>query len=310
MLKVGLVGVGGWGKNHARVLSELGVLAAICDKDLSRAMSFSKLYGVPAYGSVEDMIRSQQLHIADVCTPTTTHRQVAGILLESGIHVFIEKPLASTVQEGREIAELAKRKGLTVGVGYIERFNPAVAQLKKLVTEGSLGELLVAEFYRENRWSGVKDVGIIKDTSVHDIDTARHIFEEEPLQVFCRTGRILGPYEDFAVMMLGFKGHRTAILLTNWVTPKRERRLSAIFASGVVRLDFLTREVRVDTESGTESRMYESQEPLKLEISSFLRAVESGERPVVDAQDAIKTSMIAEAAVYSSSSGLPVNIQL
>lgn len=310
MLKVGLVGVGGWGKNHARVLSELGVLSAICDKDKERAERYAMTYSVPYYTSIDEMLSSEKLDVANICTPTTTHYSVAKKLLEAGLHLFIEKPIAATVKEGMEIAEIAKRTKKIVGVGYIERFNPAVIRFKEMLVKGELGELLVAEFYRENRWQGVKDVGILLDTTVHDIDTARYIFAEEPIQVFCRTGNVLGPHSDFAVLMLGFKDHRTAILITNWVTPKKERRLSAILTQAVVRLDFVTREVKVDTDTGTVTHVYESQEPLKLEISSFLEAVSKGSKPVVDAKEAIKTSIIAEAAEYSSKKGMPVSLEL
>jgi UDP-N-acetylglucosamine 3-dehydrogenase len=310
MLKVGLVGAGGWGKNHARVLSELGALAAICDVDITRAEEFGRKYNVPYYTSIDEMLSKEKIEVAHVCTPTTTHYSVSKKLLESGLHVFIEKPIAASVKEGMEIASLAEEKKRLVGVGYIERFNPAVIHLKEMIVQKQLGELLVAEFYRENRWAGVKDVGILLDTSVHDIDTARYIFSEEPYQVFCRTGKVLGEHDDFAVLMLSFKRSRTAILVTNWVTPKKERRLSAILTQGVVRLDFITREVKVDTDAGAETFQHQSQEPLKLEISSFLEAVSSGKKPAVDARDAIKTSIIAEAAAYSSRKGLPVNVEL
>lgn len=310
MVRIGLVGVGGWGKNHARVLHELGALAAICDLDAARAEEFGKMYNVPYYTSLDEMLSKEKMEAAHVCTPTTTHYSVAKKLLEAGMHIFVEKPLAASVKEGMEISKLAEDRRRIVAVGYIERFNPAVEKLKQIVTKKDLGELLVAEFHRENRWAGVKDVGILLDTSVHDIDTARYIFSEEPYQVFCRTGRVLGPHDDFAVIMLSFKGSRTAILVTNWVTPKKERRLSAILTQGVVRLDFVLREVRVDTDYGTETYQFQSQEPLMIEISSFIDAVKNNKRPVVDAKDAVKTSIIAEAAAYSSKKGLPVNIEL
>jgi UDP-N-acetylglucosamine 3-dehydrogenase len=310
MVRVALVGVGGWGKNHARVLSELGVLCAICDKDLQRAEQYAKKYSVPAYDDVEKLLSSETVQVANVCTPTTTHYDITKQLLEHGLDVFVEKPLAATVEEGRKIAEIAEQRKRIVGVGYIERFNPAVARLKKIVSESTLGELILAEFYRENRWGGVKDVGILRDTTVHDIDTARYIFGEEPVQVFCRTGSVMGPHEDFAVVMLGFKKHRTAILTTNWVTPRKERRLSAVFTSGVVSLDFVAQQVRIEKEDVTEIPRFQTQEPLLLELKSFIESVEKRVKPLVDAREALGTSIIAEAAAYSSKKGLPVALQI
>ncbi|MGA1975668.1 MAG: Gfo/Idh/MocA family oxidoreductase [Conexivisphaerales archaeon] len=310
MPSVGLVGLGGWGKNHARVLGELGVLNAVCDTDLARADFFAKRYGCPAFDSVERMLSSAQLDAVHVCTPTVTHAQVAKRLLESGLHIFVEKPLAATTAEGEMLASLADERKRILAVGFIERFNPVVAYLKDVVSKGSMGELLLAEFHRESRWGGVKDVGILKDTTVHDIDTARWIFAEEPVQVFARTGKVRGQFEDFAVVMLGFRGHRSAILTSNWVTPKKERMLEAVFTEGVVTINFVTQEVRLDREASAEIPRLQAQEPLSAEIKSFLECVEKGRKPLVDGWDAIKTSRIAEAASYSSEKGLPVYLQL
>jgi UDP-N-acetylglucosamine 3-dehydrogenase len=310
MPSVGLVGVGGWGKNHARVLGELGVLKAVCDIDKAKAESAAKGYGATAFATVDEMLSNVKLDAVHVCTPTVTHAEVAKKLLESGLHVFVEKPLAATVAEGEMLATLADQKKRLLAVGFIERFNPAVAFLKDLVSKGEMGELLLAEFHRESRWGGIKDVGILKDTTVHDIDTARWIFDEEPVQVFARTGRVRGDFEDFAVVVLGFKGHRSAILTSNWVTPKKERNLEAVFTEGVVTLNFVTQEVRIDSERGTEIPRLQAQEPLSAEIKSFLECVEKGGKPRVDGWDAIKTSKIAEAASYSSEKGLPIFLQL
>jgi UDP-N-acetylglucosamine 3-dehydrogenase len=310
MPSVGLVGVGGWGKNHARVLGEMGALGAVCDVDFSRASFYAKRYGCPAFDSVEEMLSSARLEAVHVCTPTVTHAQVAKRILESGMSVFVEKPLAATTAEGEMLATLADEKKEVLAVGFIERFNPAVAYLKELVSKGRMGELLLSEFHRESRWGGIKDVGIVKDTTVHDIDTARWIFAEEPVQVFARTGRVRSQYEDFAVVVLGFKGHRSAILTSNWVTPKKERMMEAVFTEGVVTLNFVTQEVRIDSETSTEIPRLQAQEPLAAEIKAFLDCVATGKKPLVDGWDAIRTSKIAEAAVYSSERGLPIFLQL
>ena len=153
-------------------------------------------------------------------------------------------------------------------------------------------------------------MGILLDTTVHDIDTARYIFGEEPLQVFARTGKVSGQHEDFAVLMLGFRGHKTATLTTNWVTPAKERKLTAVFTEGVVRLDFVQQEVRIDNESGSTIPTIDHGEPLMLEVRHFMKCLDEGTRPLVDAQEALKTSTVAEAASYSSAKRLPVTLQL
>jgi UDP-N-acetylglucosamine 3-dehydrogenase len=310
LTSIGLVGVGGWGKNHARVLGELGILRAVCDIDVAKAELHAKRFGAHTYDSLEAMLSSEQLDAVHVCTPTTTHASIARRVLEAGLHVFVEKPLAATTAEGEMLATLAQEKKRLLAVGFIERFNPAVSYLKDLVSQKKMGELLLAEFHRESRWGGIKDVGIVKDTSVHDIDTARWIFAEEPTQVFARTGRVMGQFEDFAVIMLGFSRHRSAILTANWVTPKKERTLEAVFTEGVATVNFITQEVRIDSERGTEIPRLQSQEPLLVEIKSFVSCIQENSRPLVDGWDAIKTSKVAEAARYSSERGLPVYLEL
>ncbi|MEM0287836.1 MAG: Gfo/Idh/MocA family oxidoreductase [Nitrososphaerota archaeon] len=310
MISVGLVGVGGWGKNHARVLYELGALGAICDTDRARADTYARKYGAKAYYDIESMISSANIQAVHICTPTKTHAEISKRLLEAGLDVFIEKPLADSVAKGKEIADFAAEKRRIVAVGYIERFNPSVMYLKELLQHQKLGSLLLAEFHRENRWNGIKDVGILLDTAVHDIDTARYIFAEEPIQVFARTGKVMGNYEDFAVIMLGFKDHRTAIITTNWVTPRKERKLTAVFTEGVVRIDFIQQEVRIDNALGSTIPYMETKEPLMLEINHFLDCVQKRSKPAVDAYDALKTSIIAEAASYSSAKGLPISLNV
>jgi len=311
MARIGVVGVGGWGKNHLRVLSELGHLSSFCDTDVEKVRLYEQKYGVTGYSSLDDMIEGQNLEGVTICTPSVTHYKVASKALESGLHVLVEKPMAPTSAECRKMVDLASRKGLFLTVGYIERFNPAVTELKKQIRAGNLGQPLLLEFHRENRWpERIIDTGIVSDTSVHDIDTARWIFEEEPSVVFARTGKVFGAYEDFATIMLGFRDQKTAFIVSNWITPKRIRQLSAVFTGAVATVDFVSKELRIDDDKGSRKHGRGDGEPLALELTSYSDTVENGTPHLVTAEDGLNTTKISEAAIQSSIKGVPIHLKL
>jgi UDP-N-acetylglucosamine 3-dehydrogenase len=309
--KVAVIGVGGWGKNHARVLAELGSLAAVCDSDSSRAGEIASKYGANAYTSVDEMLASERLSGCLVCTPTRTHSAVAKKILDKGIHAFVEKPLAFSSQECEEMTQLAKKKKLILTAGYIERFNPAVSETKKIITEKKYGELLMMEFHRENRTSlQVKDVGIIFDTSVHDIDTAMFLFDARPNVVFARAGKHIHAYEDFATMMLGFPGQKVAVIASNWLTPKKVRTFSAVCTEGIISGDFISQEYKIDRAGETLAPRMFYQEPLTLELQNFIDSIEGRAIPLVDASSATNVTRVAEAALLSSDTGSPIYLDL
>jgi UDP-N-acetylglucosamine 3-dehydrogenase len=194
-------------------------------------------------------------------------------------------------------------------VGFIERFNPPITELKKVIKEGKMGELILLEFHRENkRGANILDVGIVKDASVHDIDTACWLFGEDPKSVFARVGAHFVPmeHEDFATILLGFSGKKTAFLVTNWITPSRVRTLSAVFSGGVVDVDFVTQQTSVHEGALTTVPTRPFQEPLMLEMTEFLSAIKEKRQPLVTGQDGLKATLIAEAVLASSKSGTPI----
>ena len=223
--RIAVIGTGGWGKNHVRVLSELGNLVAVCDLDASRAAAYAEKYRVKGYSSVDELLEKERPDGVTICTPASTHFAVASKTLKAGVHTFVEKPMTSTVKEAEDLIKEAEKAGKILTVGFIERFNPAITELKKMITKGALGRPILFEYHRENRrGENIVDVGVVKDASVHDIDTARWLFGEEPKTVYARVGSVMGKNEDFATILLGFGDERTAFIITNWVTPSRVRQ--------------------------------------------------------------------------------------
>jgi UDP-N-acetylglucosamine 3-dehydrogenase len=312
-VKIGIIGVGGWGKNHSRVLHDFGVLTSICDMDKIKAKNMATRYNVNHYGSIDDMIDTERLDACLVCTPTKTHYPVATKLMEKGINVFVEKPLSYSSKECEEMIKIAKKHKVSLTCGYIERFNPAVQEVKKILSEKMYGELLMIEFHRENRMPlHIKDVGIIYDTSVHDIDTAIYLFGSKPQVVFARAGKIFHSFEDFSNIILGFGKDRVAVISSNWITPKKVRNFSAVCTDAIINGDFIKQEITIeDSLCTTTPRRQNLVEPLSLELRNFIDVIEGKrDHPEVSPEEATNVTKIAEAALLSSNTGAPIYLNL
>lgn len=167
------------------------------------------------------------------------------------------------------------------------------------------------EFHRENRMPlNIKDIGIIYDTSVHDIDTANWLFDEMPIVVFAKAGKINHKYEDFASIMLGYKENKVAIISSNWITPKKVRTFSAVCSDAIISSDFISQEVKIEKKDETEIPRNEKQEPLLLEIQNFLDSINGEKEQIVKIQEAVNVTKIAEAALLSSQKGIPIYLNL
>ncbi len=310
-MKVVQIGTGGWGKNHTRILAQLGILTAVCDTDEKRAKEYGEKYSINHYNSVDSLLDSEEFDAAFVCTPTSTHSKIASQLIQAKKNVFVEKPMTYLSEEGEDLLELAKRNKVLLTCGYIERFNPAVATVKELVQSKKFGDLVMLEFHRESRMPlHIKDVGIIYDTSVHDIDTAMWLFDDTPEVVFARAGQIKHEHEDFASIMLGFKDNKVAIISSNWITPTRVRNFNAVCTEAIISSDFISQEVKIEKSDDTEIPRHEKQEPLLREIESFLGAIEGKNELIVKPQQAVNVTKIAEAALLSSQKGTPIYLEL
>ena len=310
-MKIIQIGTGGWGKNHARILSELGVLVAICDTNIEKSKEYGEKYSVNYYDSLEKVLESEEFDGAFVVTPTSTHVEIAKKLLEAKKHVFVEKPMTYKSSDGEKLAKLAEKNKVMLMCGYIERFNPAVDIVKKIVNEKKFGDLVMLEFHRENRIPPhIKDVGIIYDTSVHDIDTANWLFNDMPQVVFARAGTIKHEHEDFASIMLGYKNNKVAIISSNWITPKKVRKFTAVCTEAIILSDFITQEIIIEKNEESENIQNEKQEPLIREIQNFLDCINDKNEHRVKAQQAVNVTKIAEAALLSSQKGTPIYLDL
>ncbi len=310
-MKIIQVGTGGWGKNHARILSELGVLVAICDTNLEKSKEYGEKYSVNYYESLDELLNTEEFDGAFVITPTSTHMEITMKLLQSKKHVFVEKPITYKSEDAEKLAKIAEKNKVLLMCGYIERFNPAVEKVKKIINGKEVGDLVMIEFHRENRIPPhIKDVGIIYDTSVHDIDTANWLFNDLPQVIFARAGKIKHEHEDFASIMLGYKNNKVAIISSNWITPKKVRKFTAVCTEAIISSDFLSQEIIIEKNEISENIQNEKKEPLILEIQNFLNSINNKDEQIIKAHQAVNVTKIAEAALLSSQKGTPIYLNL
>lgn len=311
-LGVAVIGVGFWGKNHARVFSELPEtdLLGVCDIDKENAKLIGDKYGVEVFSDSRDLLKLKDVDAVSICTWTTTHAVEAMRALKAGKHVFVEKPIASTIEEAKRIVDFAELRGRHLAVGFIERFNPGVQRAKEIVAKGEIGELVSATARRVSQMpERIGDVGVVKDYAIHEIDIMRNIFDDDPKTVYAKVGNLKhSKYEDYAQIMFTFQQGKTAFIEANWLTPYKIRQLLLTGSEAVARLDYITQEIRIETSAKTTIPRFEWGEPLKLELQRFARRMLDDKEPDVTGVDGLKALMIAEAAIESSRTNRSVDL--
>ena len=289
-LSIVQIGIGGWGKNHLRHLHDTGKLVAICDTDHVSLTKYGSLYPCLVYNSIDEMLKSCDFDIAFVTTPTSTHYKIAKQLLENGKHVFVEKPFTESISQGEELIKIATENNLKLTCGYIERFNPVTEFIKEVAHEP-----ILLEFHRESKIpSHIKDAGIVLDTMVHDIDTACYLFGSYPVKVQSVKHNIQnGSHDDICVAVLSFPNNKIASLVSNWNTNSKMRAVHATFEHGIIRGDFVKKQIKIIEPDRIITPEIKQNDPLKSEIESFIKCVEDDGTPVVSATHANKITKIA-----------------
>lgn len=274
---------------------------AVCDKDALKAKDSGERYGIKGYSSFKNLLEGELVEAVTICTPTTTHFKIALKALECGKHVFVEKPMVSTSDEAKSLLAKVEETELTLMVGFIERFNPGVQQVKTLIKSGALGDVVLAFARRVGRWpERVGDVGVVKDTAIHDLDIMRFLFEQEPKSLYARMGRLGHKYEDYVQVMLGFNGIQTAFIEANWLTPSKKRTLTVTCGNALVTLDYLTQKIFIEDINGLQEMSPRWKEPLMLELRNFVESVVKDREPLVTGRDGLKALTLAELAIESA----------
>jgi UDP-N-acetylglucosamine 3-dehydrogenase len=330
-LRVGLAGLGSMGRNHLRVLrARPGCrLVAVADPVADvLAAAVAGGDGPDALGFSEPlaMIAEADLDAVVLAAPTTSHRTLALAAIERGVAVLVEKPLSATVDEGLEILAAARARGVPVQVGHVERFNPAVLELGRLLGEGWLSTIYAIASRRAGPFPArIRDVGVTIDLATHDADILSWVAGERPNRVYAELAqRIHASHEDLLFGLLRFPSGATGMLDVNWLTPAKRRQLVVTGEEGMFELDYLTQRLTftrsvagspqliagyAPTFAGDVAELpVANAEPLAAEHDAFLRVVRDGGRPVVDVEDGLWAVAIATSLLEAAATGRPIDL--
>lgn len=322
MIRAAVIGVGSIGRHHVRIYNLLDdvQLVAIADTDEARRSAISRRYKVTAYASYQELFDREQVDVVSVAVPTVNHREVSLCAIEHGVHVLVEKPIAATVEEADEMIRRAAERKLTLTVGHVERFNPALVELKRRLDAGELGHVFQLHGRRLSPFPAyIRDVGVAMDLATHELDIMRYLVGSEVEKVYANTERnIHHKYEDTLSGILRFENGTVGVLDINWLTPTKVRELRVTGARGMFLVDYLKQDLYFYENSQAPSPWdamalfrgvgegnvmkfnLNKVEPLEAEIRAFIQAALHGTPPAVTGMDALYTLALVQMLLASA----------
>ena len=328
-LRAGVVGLGMMGRNHVRVWDEAveGVdLVAIADPDAEAVRHAAHGRAARGFASAEEMLASESIDLLSIVAPTSLHLPIALAALAAGVHVLVEKPIAATRAEAEQMMAAAAEAGRILTVGHIERFNPAVLELRRRLAAGELGRIFEVRATRLGPFPArIRDVGVVVDLAPHDLDVMRFLLGSDPIRLYAETEqRIHTNHEDLFVGLMKFANGAVGVLDINWLTPTKVRTLTVTGERGMYVADYLSQDlvfypnpdashsssgvtpaaaVGSVAEGEMTRRSIDRQEPLVVELTAFAHAVREGGPAPVDAHEAMVALLLARAMVASARDG-------
>lgn len=334
-LNVGVVGCGRMGSFHVRNLLQLECarLVAVADPDEGARRRAVGGMGIPEYGDWRAMIEceSGELDAITVACNSEGHAEVALEALDAGLHVLVEKPIATTVPDALRMRSAAMEADRKLMVGHIERFNPAVAKLRELVAEGRLGSVYRAQATRVGPLpTRIQDAGVAIDLATHDLDVLQHVLGAGIGEIYADGRRFVHEaQEDLLTCLVRFNGHASEVLGlldVNWLTPEKKREVALIGENGLLRASYITQDVwfvespqaplkweglsmlRGEGEGTAVRFSLAKAEPLAAELEAFCRCVLDDTPEPVSAHDGVKALAAALAMRESAAVRRPVEL--
>jgi len=305
-LRVGVIGAGVMGSNHARVLAGLPdvSLVGVVDPLPAHRKRVTELVNCRTFDSLDELL-AEGVDAVTIAAPTHLHHEIALACIARKIHVLVEKPIASTVEEGREIVSAAARAGITLMVGHVERFNPAVAAVKQALTGEDILSIAIT---RVGPFPPrMSNVGVVIDLAVHDIDLIRWFTESDIIEVQPQLSSAVAEREDIALLQFRTASGVLAHINTNWITPFKARSVTIATRDKYIMGDLLTRQVtecfgfKPDGSYSMRHLPVGHDEPLRAELISFLKAVRSDGAPAVTGDEGVASLEIATRCLENSS---------
>jgi predicted dehydrogenase len=327
-LRAAVIGLGSMGANHARVLSDTPGVELVAVADANPVAVNKTIAGrpIPGFPDAVSLLRETRPDMVSIVVPTQLHEEVALQAIAAGANVLVEKPIAATLDAARRIAVAAEQAGLVLTVGHIERFNPAVQELKRRLDAGQGGPVLQVRARRVGPFPHrIRDVGVIYDLGPHDIDIMRFLLGDEIDRVFAESrSHIATGNEDMFAGLVRFHRGAMGTLDINWLTPTKERTLTVLCEKGMFVVDYAAQSLAFyeNFDAAAREGRYASvtegpmtrypipnREPLRVELEAFRDAVLAGGPPPVSALDGMAALAIAEALVRSGETGMPVQVE-
>ena len=328
MVKIGVIGVGVMGKNHVRALSEIQKVTSIIISDVDKQKIgeiISKFDIAKTYNDYKEMLKNEKLDGVIISVPPTFHKRIVLDCIDAGVNVLVEKPISHDLEEAQEMIDEAKKKGIIFLVGHIERFNPVVSKIKELIEQGKLGEIYLVNTIRigpfPKRLYGFQE-GVLIDISVHDIDVIRYLAGEIK-QVYSQL-IFLGKQEVYARCLFELEKGIKSSSEFSWISPKRSRTIEIYGTRGMLRGDYFSQELTFyeNNDSDTDAALTKGnvsagnitnipvnkQEPLKVELASFIDCIKNNKKPIISSEDAKRALEIALSVLESSKNNKPIEV--
>lgn len=324
-MRVGVIGGGGMGQNHVRVLRNAGAdLAGVADAMPGRAQQVGARMGVAAYPDVRSMLEDPAVEAVTIAVTTEAHAEVALAAIAAGKHLLVEKPLASTSKEAKDLVDAARRAGVVLATGHVERFNPVVEWAREATRKNQFGDIVGLQATRVGPMPPrATPEGVIHDLAVHDIDVVRYITQRDVQRVTAvsKLGGPAGTRGDHSTLVLDLGDGIAACLVSSWLTPMKVRKLAVTCKEGYLELDYIQQVGEVshghakidptnlfDSPWEYEVRRFPMRraEPLQIELMDFLEAAANGRAPRCTGEDGLRAVQVAEAAIESVARGQSV----
>ncbi len=284
-LKVAVVGTGALGSIHTKIYSTLKnvELVGICDTSAKRLSDINKELGVATFQDYSKLIG--RIDAASIAVPTKSHYPISKDLLNAGIHLLIEKPITQTVQEADELLNIAKSKNLTLAVGHVERFNAAIEAILKIK-----GDIKFVECHRLGPFSPrVKDVGVVLDLMIHDIDILLWLIKSPIKSIEAVGVNVLTKHEDIANARIVFENGAVCNITASRITAKAVRKIRMFQSDAYISLDYIKQDAIIYKKRFGKILSQEidikKERPLQKEIASFLECVSSGRKPLASGEE-------------------------
>jgi len=327
-LRTAVVGLGSMGSNHVRVWRDVegAELVAVADADSNILRRVSEYHGVPGRATLAELIARDRPDAVSIAVPTSLHEAAALEAISAGVHVLVEKPLAPNAAAARRIAEAARVAGVIGMVGHIERFNPALVEMRLLLETGELGEVFSLTGRRVGPFPPrIKDVGVIHDIATHDLDLVRFLLREPFASLSARTSRRVHEQHEDLVSIIGTTLSGVVLTLeVNWLTPRKQRETLVLGERGMLVADTVTQDLflyRNNWQEGTWLRNVRGvdegdmtrfalrrAEPLRLELQAFADAIRAGAEVEPNLVDGVAAIELAD-MVLDLSRSVPENVR-